>query len=293
MTPFVRSAALVLGVLLFLFVVSVSVEALIPFSGFFAGVLKAGIAVVIFAAIDIYVFDEVDTIKEVKDGNVAYAVVLLALALLISASVATAATRPVPPALPGDYSPAGALADRDGRSFEPSGVAWLDAALAEVGTTEVGRNCGRGPRAYLRSVGLGCGYAWCAAFTSWALDEGGAAGPRRRDGTAVRSAGARVFNEAASTVDARVVLRGAARVPPGSVVTWRRGSTWQGHSGMVVRDDNAAVRGLAWYKRCGLTVEGNTSSGRGGSQRDGDGVYRRVRCISPGSYFRIETFSLV
>ena len=42
--------------------------------------------------------------------------------------------------------------------------------------------------------------------------------------------------------------------------------------------------------RCGETVEGNTSSGRAGSQRDGDGVWARTRCVSPGSYFRIVGF---
>ncbi len=58
-------------------------------------------------------------------------------------------------------------------------------------------------------------------------------------------------------------------------------------------DDNAAVRGRAWYGRCAWSIEGNTSSGTAGSQRDGDGVYRRLRCIEPGSYFRIVGFAPV
>ena len=289
MSPFVRASGLVLLVLLAAFVVSVSVPALVPFSAFFAGVLKAGLAVVIFAAIDKYVFDEVDTIREILAGNVAYAVLLLALAILISASVATAQTSP----LPGDYGPAGSLVDESGRRFVPSGVAHLDSVLTQVGVTERGRNDGPHVRRYLRSVGLGPGYAWCAALTSWGLGAAGVDGPHRRDGTVVRSAGARRFNEATSTVSARLVLRGTHRPPPGAVVTWQRGSGWQGHSGLVVRDDNARVRGPGWYLRCGLTVEGNTSSGRAGSQRDGDGVYRRERCIEPGSYFRITDFTYV
>ncbi len=285
--------------LLYFFVVAVTalavaltftVPVLAPISGFAAGLFKAALAVWAWALFDRYVLVEIDTICEIREGNVAFGLLLLAVALLLSATVATAQTAQ---AFPGDYARSGELVDRLGRHFEPSGVAHLDAALAEVGTTEQGRNCGRGPSAYLRSVGLGCGYAWCAAFTSWALTQGRADGPRRQDGTLVRTAGARAFNEATSTVSARLVLRGTHRPPPGSVVTWRRGNTWQGHSGLVVRDDNAAQRGLDWYARCGLTVEGNTSSGRSGSQRDGDGVWRRQRCIEPGAYLRITDFTLV
>ena len=259
-------------------------------SGFAAGLFKAMLGVGLWALFDRFVLADIDTIAEIRKGNVAFGLLLLAVALLISASVATAQTAPP---FPGDYAAGGELVDRTGRPFVSSGVPHLDAALAEVGTTETGRNCGRGPRAYLRSVGLGCGYAWCAAFTSWALSEGRADGPRRRDGSVVRTAGARRFNEAVTTIPARLVLRGTHRVPPGSIVTWQRGNGWQGHSAMVVRDDNARRRGLDWYARCGLTVEGNTSSGRAGSQRDGDGVYRRSRCISPGSHFRITDFTLV
>ena len=70
----------------------------IELSGFAAGMLKAALAVGLFWAFDRYVLDEVDTVAELKAGNVAYAVALLALAVLLAATVATAqpaATLPV------------------------------------------------------------------------------------------------------------------------------------------------------------------------------------------------------
>ena len=256
-----------------------------------AGAFLLALGVGGFVAIDAFVLKNSSTYEEVVvKKNVAYAIALLAYALIVSAAISTAQTAPP---LPGDYHSSGELVDADGDRFVSSGVAHLDSVLTQVGVTERGRNSGPEVRRYLRSVGLGPGYAWCAALTSWGLEVAGVDGPHRRDGTVIRTAGARVFNEAVSTVSASRVVRMGVRVPPGSVATWRRGSGWQGHSGYVLRDDNARQRGLPWYARCGLTVEGNTSSGRRGSQRDGDGVYRRVRCIEPLSYFRITDFTLV
>ena len=265
MSPFVRTSGLVLGLLLAAFAVSVSVAWLVPFSGFFAGMLKAGIAVVAFAAIDKFVLDEVDTVREIAGGNVAMAVLLLALALLLSASIATAATVPgAPRAVP----------------------AHVDVAMGFVGTTErpAGSNRGRDVEAFQRSVRIPAGSPWCAGFVRYAMDRAGVATPT------VRSGAATAYLRDARSIDASDVLRGAVRPEPGALVVWRRGSGWQGHIGIFREDDNAAVRGPAWYGRCGLTVEGNTSSGRRGSQRDGDGVWARTRCLSPGSYFRIVGF---
>ena len=60
----------------------------IELSGFAAGMLKAALAVGLFWAFDRYVLDEVDTVAELKAGNVAYALALLALAVLLTAAEA-------------------------------------------------------------------------------------------------------------------------------------------------------------------------------------------------------------
>lgn len=53
------------------------------------------------------------------------------------------------------------------------GEAAITCASSQVGVTEVGGN-NRGPTVeeYLRAVGLGPGFAWCAAFTYWCFRVG-------------------------------------------------------------------------------------------------------------------------
>lgn len=153
----------------------------------------------------------------------------------------------------------------------------LQIARSYVGVTERGGN-NRGPevKAFLASVGLDQGYAWCAAFTSFCLTEADVEYPTKR------TAGARNFISKRS-VKAVDVLRGKATVEPGWLVIWGKGNSWAGHIGFVTK----------WGKKSGTTIEGNTSSGRAGSQRDGDGVYERTRSIQPGNYFRITHFEPV
>jgi hypothetical protein len=126
----------------------------------------------------------------------------------------------------------------------------------------------------MASVGLGDGHPWCAGFARKMIDVGKARRPT------VRSAGATDYITGRS-INATDVLRGAEPVPAGALAIWRRGDTWKGHIGVVRR----------WAERCGRTVEGNTSPGESGPQRDGDGVWARHRCIRPGSYFRIIAFT--
>lgn len=261
----------------------------VELSGFAAGLLKAALAVGLFWAFDRYVLDEVDTVAELKAGSVAYALALLALAVLLAATVATA-------------QPAATETVGDGRcrcvcTCEPArlGVtpeacevvrAWpvhLDTALAYVGTVERGGN-NRGPRVerFLASVGLGPGQPWCAAYVSYVLDAAGVRAPLDGRRRVIRSGLAARFITARS-IRASEALRGVKQVSPGAVVIWRRGNGPFGHAGFAV----------AWDGASGETVEGNTSSGQAGSQRDGGGVWRRQRQITPGSYFRIVSFTPV
>ncbi len=266
----------------------------VELSGFAAGLLKAALAVGLFWAFDHYVLDEVDTVAELKAGNVACALALLALAVLLSATVATAQpadTYLIAAQTDGQARcrcaclcapPAGGEAERS--AAEPRvRPAHLDTALAYVGTVEQG-GANRGARVerFLQSVGLGPGQPWCAAYVSYVLGATGVRAPLDGRRRVIRSGLAARFITARS-VRASEALRGVKQVPPGAVVIWRKGNGPFGHAGFAVSWDGAS----------GETVEGNTSSGRAGSQRDGDGVWRRQRRISPGSYFRIVSFTPV
>lgn len=264
----------------------------IELSGFAAGLLKAALAVGLFWAFDRYVLDEVDTVAELKAGNVAYALALLALAVLLAATVATAQT----PTLNGQAGASGVPSCRctcvcaapvvappvaeTPVALRPR-PAHLDTALAYVGTVERGGN-NRGPRVerFLRSVGLGPGNPWCAAYVSYVLDAAGVRAPLDGRRRVIRSGLAARFITARS-IRASEALRGVKPVPSGAVLIWRKGNGPYGHAGFVV----------TWGGASGETVEGNTSSGRAGSQRDGDGVWRRQRRITPGRYFRIVSFT--
>lgn len=154
----------------------------------------------------------------------------------------------------------------------------VDTAQAYHGTKEVGDNRGPAVEKFLASTGLGTGYPWCSAFVSYVLAHTPTRVPK------VRSALAWDFVRKTPDslhVEARTVLRGTSRVPTASLAVHKRGQTIKGHIGIVR---------VPWRGRCGKTIDGNTSPGQSGPQRDGQGVWKRKRCIHPGSYFRITHF---
>lgn len=228
----------------------------------------------------------------------------LALALVAAAALyahyrlaAPEPELPPPPPPPVEEEKREALQDLTGAEFQPTGIAHLDTALTHVGAVERPPGSNRGPQVdrFLAAVGISGAAPWCAAFTAYVLRAAGADVTDERGRSVLSAVATRhiVGRGPHRSIDARDVLRGAARPEPGALVIWRNGANWTGHIGLVVEDDNAAERGPAWYLRCGHTVEGNTSPGAAGSQRDGDGVWRKTRCIEPGAYWRIVSFTPV
>ncbi|MEZ4698834.1 MAG: CHAP domain-containing protein [Rhodothermales bacterium] len=167
----------------------------------------------------------------------------------------------------------------------------LETARTYVGVTERPKDSNRGTEVetFLAAVNLAPSkdrygawhsYPYCAAFVSFALNSA-----PNVDAPRVRSARARDFVTRES-IEARLVQRGTVEIPPGTIVVWkakRDPSDTSGHVGFVVE----------WAGQGGTTIEGNTSPGQGGDQRDGGGVYLRKRMLSPGSAFRITHFTPV
>ncbi len=145
----------------------------------------------------------------------------------------------------------------------------LRSALRELGVHESGFN-NRGPQVdeYQREgaayVGW-VGFAWCAAFVYRNFKE--ATYPIEK------------IPNRASVGYAERWARGehylVERPLRGDIVAYQfDGDTWPDHTGHVER----VLRfGPVLYLQ---TIEGNTSSGSGGSQADGGGVYRRRRFVS-------------
>ena len=153
--------------------------------------------------------------------------------------------------------------------------AHLDTALTYVGVTESGgKNTGVEIDRFLASVGLGGGYAWCAAFVSYCLEvaQPSPASP------AVRSALARHFKVPGYAIDIRTAVASNMKYQQGWIVGWKRGHTIFGHVGFIIEGQGANM----------ITVEGNTSPGNRGSQSDGGGVHIRNRQYVASNYLRMD-----
>jgi hypothetical protein len=173
-----------------------------------------------------------------------------------------------------------------------------DTLCAYEGVTEQPKNSNRGPEVerFLASVGLGPGYPYCAAAASYAAKQAGVSGPVAEKGPyrgqPIRSALSAHFTHARTFVSARVVARGDATIPRGSIAIWLKGNSGAGHTGVVLGDDTQQG---PWRGRCGRTIEANTTPSAEAPahrQREGGGVWSRVRCYHPHSYFRLIGFAV-
>ncbi len=142
-----------------------------------------------------------------------------------------------------------------------------EAYTAEIGVKELtGKNDGARVEAYLKTVGLGKGFAWCAAFVKYCLLKAGVREATRINGMALSVHDPSRF----------VYFKGKyyAELKRSDVFTLYYTSLGRiGHTGFY---DGWANKSMGTY----FSVEGNTN---GGGSRDGDGVYRRVRQIG-GTY---------
>lgn len=144
----------------------------------------------------------------------------------------------------------------------------------------------------LAYLGLPKGLSWCAAFVLYNYKEAS-------DDLKVKQSLPK-YGRVAMLADAckRNPLRyqwittdqvrfGSVKLQAGDIPMWAHGDTssgdFNGHTGLELHQfSNVSIQ----------TIEGNTSSGNSGSQRDGNGVFIRTRTIAPGS-FRIIGFCRV
>ncbi len=146
----------------------------------------------------------------------------------------------------------------------------LEIARGQLGVREVPPDSNRGPavEAYLASVGLGPGHAWCAAFVHWCLAgaarELGLANPCARSGGVLRQ-----WQHAGERRLPRVLAPAARDDPgllrPGMVFTMDYGGGL-GHTGFITRIEGGQLE----------TLEGNTDASR---SREGGGVYAHARKV--------------
>ena len=140
-------------------------------------------------------------------------------------------------------------------------------AQSQVGVSEVPPGSNRGPQveAYLKSVGLGGGYAWCMAFVHWCVREAAAPGPcpAPADGGVLSVLQIVQSQTPARFISKADVIAAPQIVKPGWVFIQDHGHSL-GHTGIV---KSLSGGGLT-------TIEGNTSPG---ASREGLGVFELTR----------------
>ncbi|WP_270933410.1 peptidoglycan-binding protein [Falsiroseomonas oryzae] len=144
----------------------------------------------------------------------------------------------------------------------------LDVARGQLGVSEKPPGSNKGPEVerYLASVGLGGGFAWCAAFVYFCAAEGakkiGAAN------TLPRTGGVLEMWRRAKQVGLPCITAEAARAQPAMVTAGMifimRFSETTGHTGFVEARDGGRL----------VTIEGNSNDG---GSREGTGVFRLER----------------
>lgn len=133
-------------------------------------------------------------------------------------------------------------------------MAWL---CDRASVREVGVNRGYWVEKFLKVTGLGGGYPWCAATIAWCCDTLGIERPKSG------AAAVRIWVSWARRTGRIVPISEAKR----GDLLFMLNKNLTGHIGSC-----SGVEGDLIH-----SIEGNTSSGVRGSQRDGDGLYRRTR----------------
>lgn len=157
---------------------------------------------------------------------------------------------------------------------------------------KTGKNDGPEIKQWLGYFGLPQGNPYCAAFViggcyKEASDTLGIAQPlpkTARVSTLYKTAKKNPYKF--KVISAARVKQGIETLEKADVPAWSHNklpgnSDWNGHTGIVLNQIN---------NNTFTSIEANTSSGNKGSQRDGDGVFKRTRTLGIGTKFPVEGF---
>lgn len=143
-------------------------------------------------------------------------------------------------------------------------------ASRAVGEREKGHNAGPFVTKVLAAAGLGPGFPWCASFVRWSLDSVGLRHVGPRKGSAAVRNWAAWATQNTKTLNIEEVVKG-------DLFFWLNDNQ-TGHIGWVI-DAYFSKSAQCWFIS---TIEGNTNDG---GSREGDGVYRRQRKVTPNIRF--------
>lgn len=163
----------------------------------------------------------------------------------------------------------------------------IDWAIFFVGKVEVPKNSNRGVVIDDIQSAFGFkGVAYCMLFVLYcykrACGQQGIKYP-------FPNAGDKKYSPASSqsvyqwAIDNGYACNDFSKLEVGDIVIWRKFKLWQGHAGIVTSVDHA--------NKTFMTVEGNTSNSDFGDQREGGGIYQRLRYMRKAD-FVVDAFYL-
>ncbi len=145
----------------------------------------------------------------------------------------------------------------------------LNEASKHVGVREKGHNKGFWVEKFLGAVGLGPGYAWCAAFVTYVLKTvDHPFGPKKGKAAVIN------WQRYAAEIGRFVNIQNAQA---GDLFLWVN-KNGTGHIGFMSSNPAKNAAG-AWQF---TSIEGNTNDD---GSREGDGVYKRVRVVTSKMMF--------
>ena len=118
-------------------------------------------------------------------------------------------------------------------------------------------------------VGSGLASPYCCASACFWINKSHAKSPRLKTGLSTKFKSPESFS-------ALEVLKGNRNIKAGDILTWQRGTTIFGHTGLAIED---------WKGNKGMTIQANTSSTIESSE--GEGIFVKSAKLSPLAYFRI------
>lgn len=147
----------------------------------------------------------------------------------------------------------------------------LEIAASLIGTKEEGQNRGKVIDNIERLFGL-TGQQYCVMFVLFSYMQ--SCVKNKADFLLPQTSSSQTLYEAANKIG--VTYTNPNNIKPGDICIFRKYKLWEGHAALITSEfkkDNTFE-----------TIEGNTFDSDFGSQREGDGIYKRIRKAAPQNF---------
>lgn len=142
----------------------------------------------------------------------------------------------------------------------------LETAASFIGTKEESQNRGKIIDQIQQEMGF-IGQPYCAIFVLYCFKKA-CEQLRLKDYLPETASSQTLFQWADNN---KFIYNDPELLKPGDIVIWRKFKLWQGHAGLII-SPLLDIKEMSFQ-----TIEANTSNSDFGNQREGDGIYKRIR----------------